>query len=258
MNKLYANDTYLMQADTIITRVDITTDGNTVLCFRDLLFYPGGAGQPKETSGKVILRGQAFSVEDLIKFNGDVLIKLNQKVPFHGELRKGEIACQSINMARRILAARYHSLQHVYGAATRMVVSDYELGSMEIAEDLTRCRMRFRTAALITPAILEEIQSLVTSAIDDDLPIAVLSYQSVEDVRARYGVSFRLDSALPPFKGRNLRTVVIGELSNPFMDVSLCAGTHLRSLADVGVSEIVSCNTSGEQGEACLTFQLLS
>ena len=256
MNALYRQNTRLAQADTILTRIEMMDDGNTALAFRDLLFYPGGGGQPHETTGTVILRGQAFPVEDLIKSNGDVLVKLCCRVPFHTELRKGEAACQSLDVARRLTAACYHSRQHAYGAAARMVLPDYESRGMTIATDLMQCEMRFHAAAL-TAGMVEDIQALVVAAVADDLPITVLTYKSVDDARARYGAAFRLDPGLPPFKGRNLRTVVIGEAGHSFADASLCGGTHLESLGAGGQTEVMAYGANSADGDAFLTFRLL-
>ncbi len=58
---------------------------------------------------------------------------------------------------------------------------------------------------------------------------------SVDAIRARVGPALRLDPTLPPFKGTRLRTVLVGGCrgDTPF-DASLCGGTHLPSLDQIG------------------------
>lgn len=254
--QLYRKNTYLMQADTTITGIKTLENGNTALSLTDLLFFPGGGGQPKETTGKVILRGQPFQVADLIKHNGDVLVALNTTVPFHAELKKGEAACQCLDVKRRLQAARYHTLQHVYSAAARIVVPGYETRGMEIADNLTQCRMNFKAAQPLTYSMTEDIQELVLSALADDLPVFVLNYASVEQVRSCYGVAFRLDSTLPPFKGNRLRTIVIGDSTGSIQDASLCGGTHVQSLAEIEPAYNLHYGTGPNPDESFLGFWL--
>ena len=228
----------------------------TAICCRDLAFFPGGGGQPKELSGRLIIRNESYLVKDLVKHNGDVFIVLDSKIPYHDELKKGEPVRQLVDMERRLRAARIHTGQHAFGGTSRLLLPDYRTAGMQIADDLNRCEMRFQTSASLSDRMIIEIAETVTEAIAKDLPVEVQTHPSVSAVQELYGDIFRLDPTLPEFKGNRLRTVVIGEPGRQALDVSLCGGTHVRSLREVGAVTIVEWAPTSNVGEFRLVYAL--
>lgn len=258
MNPLYRNNTYLMEAETVIGAVLEAENGETALILRDLAFFPGGGGQPKETTGSLILREQEFAIQDLVKHQGDVKIVLKERIGFHSELKRGEPAFQKVDASRRLRAARLHTLQHTYGAAVRIAASGYATKGMEIADDLSECTMRFTVTQALQPDQIQQLETLVADAILNNLSIETRTYESIEAVRAEFGEAFRIDPSLPPYKGNRLRTIVIGAESPLLQDASLCGGTHLQGLAEVGGFRTLSYKIDSASTEHHITFSLSS
>lgn len=237
MNPLYRDQTELFTADTVLTGC-LEVEGRTALLVRDLLFYPGGGGQPPEVTGSfVTLRDRRHPIFALVKHRGDVLVVLTGRLPEHDTVRKGESARQDVDPDRRRRAAAYHTAQHALGGACRLLFPGYETRGMEIAPDLDRCTMHFQSTlppGETTGTVGEDMRALVEAGIHGRIPVSVQYFPSVEAIRTRVGAALRLDPTLPPFKGNRLRTVLIGAEQDTPMDASLCGGTHLGSLASIG------------------------
>lgn len=256
MNPLYRSNTYLDEVETALARITLTETGETAFICRDLAFYPGGGGQPAETTGTVHLRGNAYPVKDLIKQHGDVYIVLRERLPFHDELRKGEPILQEVDIDYRLKASRTHSVQHTLGAAMRLTLPGYDVMGMEIRSDLARCEMRFQSSQPLTEGMVEELSGLARTAITGDLPIRTEFHESVEAVRARYGNVFRIAPGLTEWKSNRLRTIIIGDETGPLQDVCFCGGTHIRSLIEAGDFEILDYDRDAESGEGHLAFHV--
>jgi len=256
LNPLYRSDTYLAETQTAIAKITLTDHNETAFICRDLAFYPGGGGQPAETTGTVSRRGQIYHVRKLMKEQGDVFIVLNERLPFHEELRKGEPITQLVDMNYRLHASKLHSLQHTLGAAIRLVAPDYVTLGMQIRSDLTQCEVRFQPPFALTEGIAQEVIGLARMAIASDLPIRAEFNESVEAARALYGETFRIAPSLTEWRSNRLRTIVIGDESTPLQDVCFCGGTHIKSLAEVGDFEILDYGTDAENGEGYLAFRL--
>jgi len=256
LNPLYRSDTYLAETQTAIAKITLTDDNETAFICRDLAFYPGGGGQPAETTGTVSLRGQIYQVRKLMKEQGDVFIVLNERLPFHEELRKGEPILQLVDMGYRLHASKLHSLQHTLGAAIRLVAPSCETLGMQIRSDLAQCEVRFQPPFALTEGMAEEVTGLARMAIASDLPIRAEFNESVEAARTLYGETFRIAPSLTEWRSNRLRTIVIGDERSPIQDVCFCGGTHIKSLAEAGDFEIRDYGTDAENGEGYLAFRL--
>ena len=62
MNKIYENDSYIKECDTVITDVQTTDDG-TYISLRDSIFFPEEGGQYADT-GCVTLGAYEFEILD--------------------------------------------------------------------------------------------------------------------------------------------------------------------------------------------------
>ena len=253
MNPLYRADTYLCEFVSPLAFARPTETGATALCLRDLAFFPGGGGQPKETIGCFVeLAGERYGVADLVKEKGDVLIVLDRAATGAEGLKKGEPVRQVVDSARRLTASRLHTGQHVLGAAAKRSLPGYESRGMRLADDLSGGRFRMGVEKLPDDAA-QRIAQTAADALEKNLPVRVDYFPSVEAVRAVCGDAFRVDPSLT-FQGTRLRTVVIGDA--PPFDGSLCGGTHVRSLAEVGGLEITDLARDPETDEVVLSFRL--
>lgn len=241
MNPLYRADTYCFEAVSPLAFARPAPSGATQICVRDLAFFPGGGGQPAETAGSVVeIRGERFGVADLVKEKGDVLIVLDREIPGWDALRKGEPVRQVVDRERRLRAARLHSAQHAFGAAVRLLVPGAVARGMRIADDLSGCAMQAEVdpGATLPEDLGARIVETVRGAVAADLPVRVVFFPDVDAARAACGDAFRVDPSLT-FSGNRLRTVTIGD--GPLYDASLCGGTHVRSLAEVGGVVLNAC-----------------
>ena len=257
MNPIYRTAPFLPEAETVVSKIMLTANNETALICRDLLFYPGGGGQPAETTGTVYLRGHAYPVKTLNKLQGDVQIILYERLPYHHELRKGEPITQHLDMTFRLRASKTHSVQHTLGAACRLTLRGYryETLGMEIYHDLSRCEMRFQTDVTLTNSIVDNIAGLARTAIASDLPIRTEYYESIEAVRDKFGEAFRINPTLTEWRSNRLRTVIIGEENMPLQDVCFCGGTHIHSLTEAEDFQITDFGTEPDGKESYLIFR---
>lgn len=255
MNPIYRTEPYRQSAETKLLQVQRKADGNWLLLFTDMLFYPGGGGQPGD-QGAIYLGEKRFEVHGFEKQKGDVWIVTQDEetdlTPYQKSLARMEL-----DWAFRYRAMQMHTLQHALGAATRMVFAGYETRGMTILPDLSRCDMRFVTAEKPRDPALAETLQRTESAIAADLPVEAVYFNSAAEAREHFGEVLRMDPRLPEYKGR-ARVVVINPegAGSSLQDASPCGGTHLRNLSEIPAVELLDCQPAEEPGEWVLSFTL--
>src|SRR3569623_612702 len=110
MNPLYRIDSYQQEAETVLATIALHEGRTAVIC-RDLLLIPGGGGQCADR-GTLRLRGTEYPVADYVMHQGDVLLVLEDRLPFHDELKRNEPVRQTIDWEHRYRAMRLHTWQH--------------------------------------------------------------------------------------------------------------------------------------------------
>jgi Ser-tRNA(Ala) deacylase AlaX len=256
MNALFRQDTYLTEAATVITGI-AEVDGRTAFLLRDLLFYPGGGGQPAEVVGcRVRVGAREYPVTALQKHQGDVFVVLDRLLPEESGVKKGEAVHQVLDGARRMTAARLHTLQHMLGGACRAVVRGYQTRGMEIRPGLEACTMYFQADGLPAVDEVAEVRARAEQAVSAGARVEVRNYRGVHAAAAELGAVLRQDPTLPPFKGSRMRTVLIIGADGEPLDASPCGGTHLRALAEVGRLGEVEVGAEEPAGLYSLSFRL--
>lgn len=247
MIPVFRLDSYCRTLATSVQMTARTPDGRSALCFKELLFYPQGGGQPDDR-GQVQLRGETFRVQDLTKHKGDILVGLELPLPAHSEIRKGEPATCAIDWERRYRLMRLHTLQHLLAAAMRRLLPDYESRGMVIDAAARDCQMRFAAAEKPDAAVIAGALEIAAAAVEADYSVRTETFPSVEAARLAFGPLFRIDPRLD-YRG-NVRVVVIEGI-----DANPCGGTHVRTLKELPEAEILDLAFDPESSEACLRFE---
>lgn len=224
MIPLFRNDSYLAAHDTVVDSV--IDDGDyQLLSFRETLFTEGG-GQPRD-HGSVRYQGEARTVEELVKHKGDIRIRIRSL----SDLRKGEIVSCELDFERRFRIMQLHTAQHALAGMLRRERAHYETGGMTIADDLSHCRMTFRSDPLFSD---DEIRAAMVRVLDEPRTVRAEILSSVEEVHRHFGQLFRPGDPNVTIRGR-VRVVIIDGL-----DVNACGGTHLRNTEEIGGLELLS------------------
>lgn len=200
-------------------------------------FYAVGGGQPSDT-GRLSWSEGSTEVREVTK-KGEIRHHLVQNPDIVPDELKG-----TLDWDRRYAHMRMHTAQHIVSG----VVYDF-YGGRTVGNQIYQDRSRIDFAPVtFTDEMLADIQSKCNDIFDKGtkVEISTISRDQLEkEVDAQ-----RANLDLLPKSVRELRVVTIGDF-----DVCPCAGTHVRSLDEVGRLRIIKKDRKGKDRER-VTYEL--
>ena len=235
MNKIYENNSYMKECDTVITESDITEDG-AYIYIRDSIFFPEEGGQYADT-GRITLNAYELDVLDgQIADNG-----IRYKIDYSGSCRKtfAELPALSdilvtnskihciLDYDKRYDRMQNHTGEHIL---TGTVHNDYGYNNVgfHLSDD------GLVTLDLDGPLTYEQIieeEAKANSVIYANLPVKA-SYPSKEELK---DIEYRSKIDI---EGQ-VRLITIGDSDNP-VDVCACCAPHVAYTGEVGIIKVIS------------------
>ena len=204
-------------------------------------FYPLGGGQPADIGTISWSEGEA-NVTDVRKKNRIRHI-VEGDLPEVGDLVNG-----NIDWPRRYSHMRMHTSQHLVSAVVNEVYGSDTVGN-QIGQE--KSRIDFKPLK-INQSELNEIEDKVNDYISKDLEVTISeelrsNLENNPDIRS--SMSSGLWKMLPK-SVTQLRVITIGDI-----DVCPCAGTHVKSLKEIGNVSFIKRDNKGAE-KLRLTYNL--
>lgn len=235
MNKIYENDSYLRECDTVIERCDLTADG-AYIYIRDSIFFPEEGGQYADT-GRIVLNAYELDVLDgQITNNG-----IRYKVDYSESCRKSfaelpalsdilvtnsQIHC-ILDYDKRYDRMQNHTGEHIL---TGTVHNDYGYNNVgfHLSDDGL---VTLDLDGPLTYAQIIEEEAKANSVIYANLPVRA-SYPSNEQLK---DIEYRSKIDI---EGQ-VRLITIGDDEEP-VDVCACCAPHVAYTGEVGIIKVIS------------------
>ena len=204
-------------------------------------FYHLGGGQPSDT-GKLSWDQNEITVVDVRKKNR-IRHMVNGDLPEVGTEVEGKL-----DWTKRYSHMQMHTSQHLVSA-----VVNESYGSDTVGNQIGQAKSRIDFKPLkLSVDQLNDLQDEVNTYIDKDLKVEISEKDRSElennpDIRS--SMSSGLWKMLPSSVKR-LRVISIGDI-----DVCPCAGTHVRSLSEIGKVKFIKKDNKGAQ-KLRLTYEL--
>ena len=204
-------------------------------------FYHLGGGQPADT-GKLSWDQNEVTVVDVRKKNR-IRHMVDGDLPEVGTEVKGKL-----DWTKRYSHMRMHTSQHLVSAVVNEFYNSDTVGN-QIGQ--VKSRIDFKPLKLSVDQV-NNLEDEVNSYIDKDLKVEISEKDRTElennpDIRS--SMSSGLWKMLPSSVKR-LRVISIGDI-----DVCPCAGTHVRSLSEIGEVNFIKKDNKGAQ-KLRLTYEL--
>tara|TARA_Y100000814_G_scaffold75701_1_gene47287 strand:- start:168 stop:875 length:708 start_codon:yes stop_codon:yes gene_type:complete len=204
-------------------------------------FYHLGGGQPADT-GKLSWDQNEITVVDVRKKNR-IRHMVNGDLPEVGTEVEGKL-----DWTKRYSHMQMHTSQHLVSAVVNESYGSDTVGN-QIGQ--TKSRIDFKPLKLSVDQ-LNDLEDEVNTYIDKDLKVEISEKDRSElennpDIRS--SMSSGLWKMLPSSVKR-LRVISIGDI-----DVCPCAGTHVRSLSEIGKVKFIKKDNKGAQ-KLRLTYEL--
>ena len=196
-------------------------------------FYHLGGGQPADYGNIHWQEGKAY-VTDVRKKNR-IRHFIEGDSPKVGDTIEGVI-----DWTRRYSHMRMHTSQHLVSAVVNELHGSDTVGNQIGAE---KSRIDFKPLS-VSSSQINEIQDKVNDYIDKDLKIKI-SEELRSDLENNSEIRSSMSSGLwkmLPSSVKQLRVISIGEI-----DVCPCAGTHVKSLKEIGEVEFTNKKNKGSQ-----------
>ena len=204
-------------------------------------FYHLGGGQPSDT-GKLSWDQNEITVVDVRKKNR-IRHMVNGDLPEVGTEVEGKL-----DWTKRYSHMQMHTSQHLVSA-----VVNESYGSDTVGNQIGQAKSRIDFKPLkLSVDQLNNLEDEVNTYIDKDLKVEISEKDRSElennpDIRS--SMSSGLWKMLPSSVKR-LRVISIGDI-----DVCPCAGTHVRSLSEIGKVKFIKKDNKGAQ-KLRLTYEL--
>ena len=204
-------------------------------------FYHLGGGQPSDT-GKLSWDQNEITVVDVRKKNR-IRHMVNGDLPEVGTEVEGKL-----DWTKRYSHMQMHTSQHLVSA-----VVNESYGSDTVGNQIGQAKSRIDFKPLkLSVDQLNDLEDEVNTYIDKDLKVEISEKDRSElennpDIRS--SMSSGLWKMLPSSVKR-LRVITIGDI-----DVCPCAGTHVRSLSEIGKVKFIKKDNKGAQ-KLRLTYEL--
>ena len=235
MNKIYENDSYIKEYNTVITGCTVTDDG-TYISIRDSIFFPEEGGQYADT-GRITLNAYEFNVLDgRITDNGiryrvdfsDSCKKSFGKLPALSDILviNSEIHC-ILDYDKRYDRMQNHTGEHIL---TGTVHNDYGYNNVgfHLSDD------GLVTLDLDGPLTYEQIieeEAKANAVIYANLPVRA-SYPSKEELKV---IAYRSKIDI---EGQ-VRLITIGD-DKTTVDICACCAPHVAYTGEVGIIKVIS------------------
>ena len=196
-------------------------------------FYHLGGGQPAD-NGKIVWDGGEAVVNDVRKKNR-IRHFIDGDLPEVGTIVEGEI-----DWERRYSHMRMHTSQHLVSAVVNEIHGSDTVGNQIGGQ---KSRIDFKPLSVDQPQI-DEIQNTVNDYISKNLKIKI-SEELRENLENNTEIRSSMSSGLwkmLPSSVKKLRVITIGDI-----DVCPCAGTHVKSLGEIGQVEFTNKKNKGSQ-----------
>ena len=205
-------------------------------------FYHLGGGQPSD-HGKLTWEGGENFVHDVRKKNR-IRHMVEGDLPEEGKTIRGEL-----DWERRYSHMKMHTSQHVVSA----VVSEiHEADTVGNQIGMEKSRIDFQPLRLSLNEI-DDIMDQVNEYIAKDLPVDI-SVANRSDLEGNPEIRSSMSSGLwkmLPQSVKKLRVISIGDI-----DVCPCAGTHVKSLKEIGKVEFLKKDNKGA-GKQRIAYKLI-
>ena len=209
---------------------------------KETAFYHLGGGQPPDNGKLIWNEGESF-VHDVRKKNR-IRHMVDGNVPDVGTKIKGEL-----DWDRRYSHMRMHTSQHVVSAVVSEIHDADTVGN-QIGR--AKSRIDFQPLKLSLNEI-DNVIDQVNEYVVKDLPVSI-SVANRSDLEGNSEIRSSMSSGLwklLPQSVKKLRVITIGDI-----DVCPCAGTHVRSLKEIGKVEFVKKDNKGA-GKQRITYKLV-
>ncbi len=220
---LYMDDAYLKECDATITKI---SDSKYVV-LDQTVFYPKGGGQLNDV-GDMTRKGEVFNVMNVGKSFGEI----SHEVDREGLRIRDTLHCQ-IDWNRRYRMMRSHTAAHVL-----IAVLCNKTNALVTGNELTMEKSRFDfNLEIFDRDLFMECIDKANQLFKKDVPVKTYTLPREEALKIP-GV-IKMAEALPP-QVSELRIVEIEGV-----DKQADAGTHVRSLREVGQIEFLKAENKG-------------
>ena len=196
-------------------------------------FYHLGGGQPAD-NGKIVWDGGEAVVNDVRKKNR-IRHFIDGDLPEVGTIVEGEL-----DWERRYSHMKMHTSQHLVSAVVNEIHGSDTVGNQIGGQ---KSRIDFKPLSVDQPQI-DEIQNTVNDYISKNLKIKI-SEELRENLENNTDIRSSMSSGrwkMLPSSVKKLRVITIGDI-----DVCPCAGTHVKSLGEIGQVEFTNKKNKGSQ-----------
>ena len=216
---LYYEDSYMQEFEAKVLKAI----GDDYVVLDKTCFFPEGGGQPAD-SGHLTFGRKKAEVVDVQKVGKVIVHKLSEAVPEVGSTVTG-----AIDWNKRYSLMKNHTATHVIGGAARRVLGlhVWQYGTQKGTES---SRLDISHYRRLTLEEVHKIEILANEAILRNIPVDI-AWLPRNEAESRYGFRLYQGGAIP---GKEIRVVRAGD-----WDVEACAGTHLKSTAEIGYIKII-------------------
>lgn len=234
MTELYLADCYLKEFDSVVKE----SRGEYVL-LEDSAFYPESGGQTGDTGYFVLENGEKVKVTAVKKEKGESRHYVEKPVAVGARVHG------AIDWSARYAHMRMHTAQHVLSA---IVLDEYGAETAGNQIHAVESRMDFRPFEY-SEEKQKHIEQRFNEIIESAAPVAFETVTRDEMMQRVDEKRRKLFERLPA-SIKSIRLVLIEGV-----DVCPCAGTHVKSVSEIGKIRITGHESKGE-GTVRLRFAL--
>ena len=227
--KLYLNDSYLKEENAKITDVadsEITVDKD--------IFYPSGGGQPAD-SGKILYKGEEYSVKDIKKNGNDIALVLDKKIDAKG----GDEIKEILDWEKRYGHMKLHTAIHIIDGVLERDYNSSLITGNQIYDD--RARIDISMDGLtkdLAFGIIEKANSVVSEG--HEVNVKFLTKEEASNKN--------LVRTLPGKELMNTLDIIrVIEISG--LDEQMDGGTHVKNTNEIGHITLESFENKGKKNK---------
>ncbi len=232
------DDCYLREFEATVLESDPSKD---IVQLDRTAFYPEGGGQPTDT-GRLEWEEGAAIVSHVEKKN-HIFHHLKGDIPEPGTRVKG-----TIDWERRYSHMKMHTSQHILSS---LIWNRFHAATVGNQIHSDRSHIDFHPASFSFEEI-KDVEREVNEIITTDNMVSLKEVERSE-IEERVD-NERVDLSRLPSSVKNLRTIFIGEEGS--IDICPCAGTHVRTLGEIGNMNITKRKSKGS-GRIRVEYELL-
>ena len=196
----------------------LAVDGEDVVLDRTL-FYPTGGGQPCDLG---VLEGPTGTLNVSDVRGRDAVY---HRLPGDHTLSVGDQVTGTIDWGRRHAHMRMHTAQHLLSGLAYTMFDGARTVGNQIGAGRSRLDLR---PVVMDEAEVDRLRAAFDAAVAANLPLSI-GIKDRETLIAEVGQE-RSNVDMIPASVRQMRIITIGDQ----VDVCPCAGTHVRSLGEIG------------------------